>query len=277
MSKPAEPICCTPKRLPDHLLEDAAATSIAFNPVNEPPAIVRAISETPGHPDVPFHAIMTTKYWGPHGAHLTVGFMDYPSSALKKRILSYLNLWGKHADIEFVESRVSPKIRIARFPGQGHYSYLGPDCLHVPLNEQTMNFDGFTLSTPDSEFLRVVPHEGGHALGLMHEHARKELIDLIDYYKAITYFGQTQGWTAQETIAQVLTPPRKSDILASTPPDTTSIMCYQLPGSIMKNGKPFIGGTDINKSDYALMGRIYPLVTMADRGIWYDNATPIFC
>jgi hypothetical protein len=54
-------------------------------------------------------------------------------------------------------------------------------------------------------------------------------------------------------------------------------MCYQLPGSIMKNGKPFIGGTDINKSDYALMGRIYPLVTMADRGIWYDNATPIFC
>jgi hypothetical protein len=62
----------------------------------------------------------------------------------------------------------------------------------------------------------------------------------------------------------VLTPPRKSDILASTPPDVTSIMCYQLPGSIMKDGKPFIGGTDINQADYALMASIYPPVTLTD-------------
>jgi hypothetical protein len=264
MSEPDEPVLCVPKELPDHLQEEAAITAIAFNPMNEPPAIVRTISTTPGRPTVPFYAMATTKYWGAHGAHLTVGFFDTPSVALRKKILAYLNLWGKHADVEFKESRVSPKIRIARFPGQGHFSYLGPDCLHIPQAQQTMNFDSFTLNTPDSEFLRVVPHEGGHALGLMHEHARQELIDKIDHTKAITYFGRTQRWTAQQTTAQVLTPPRKSDILASTPPDVTSIMCYQLPGSIMKDGKPFIGGTDINQADYALMASIYPPVTLTD-------------
>jgi len=44
----------------------------------------------------------------------------------------------------------------------------------------------------------------------------------------------------------------------ATPPDQTSIMCYQLPGLITKDGKPIIGGTDINATDYAFAGKIYP-------------------
>jgi hypothetical protein len=44
----------------------------------------------------------------------------------------------------------------------------------------------------------------------------------------------------------------------STPPDETSIMCYQLPGSITRDGRPIIGGIDINASDFAFAGRIYP-------------------
>ncbi len=46
--------------------------------------------------------------------------------------------------------------------------------------------------------------------------------------------------------------------LMKTPPDQTSIMCYQLPGSITRDGLPIVGGTDINQTDYAFIGKIYP-------------------
>ena len=35
-------------------------------------------------------------------------------------------------------------------------------------------------------------------------------------------------------------------------------MCYQIPGEITKDGKPIVGGTDINAKDFAFAGSIYP-------------------
>jgi hypothetical protein len=35
-------------------------------------------------------------------------------------------------------------------------------------------------------------------------------------------------------------------------------MCYQLPGSITKNGKPIVGGSDIDPQDYKFAASIYP-------------------
>jgi hypothetical protein len=57
--------------------------------------------------------------------------------------------------------------------------------------------------------------------------------------------------------AQVLTPLDERTIM-STPADQTSIMCYQLPGSITRDGRPILGGEDINETDHAFVARIYP-------------------
>jgi hypothetical protein len=35
-------------------------------------------------------------------------------------------------------------------------------------------------------------------------------------------------------------------------------MCYQIPGEIAKDGRPIVGGLDIDKSDRAFAGQIYP-------------------
>jgi hypothetical protein len=35
-------------------------------------------------------------------------------------------------------------------------------------------------------------------------------------------------------------------------------MCYQIPGSITKDGKPIPGGKDINPKDFAFARSIYP-------------------
>ena len=57
---------------------------------------------------------------------------------------------------------------------------------------------------------------------------------------------------------QVLTPIEESSLLGTAHADPNSIMCYQLPGIITKDGKPIAGGPDIDKSDFKFMGTIYP-------------------
>ena len=40
--------------------------------------------------------------------------------------------------------------------------------------------------------------------------------------------------------------------------DPKSIMCYQIPGELTKDGKPIVGGLDIDASDFGFAGQIYP-------------------
>jgi hypothetical protein len=121
-----------------------------------------------------------------------------------------------------------------------------------------MNLQAFTMKTPESEFHRVVRHETGHTMGFPHEHMRRELVNLIDPAKAMAFFKSTQGWSAEQVRRQVLTPIEDSSLLGTAHADPNSIMCYQIPGSITKNGKPIVGGLDIDKSDYEFAAKIYP-------------------
>jgi hypothetical protein len=248
---------CVPKALPERLAVTAAQTAMKINPVNGP-----AFGAMPGAAmglDVmnPLRiAVMVSKYWGPSPRQLTVSFMESTPSDLRARLLSHMNEWAKSGCISFVETQGVGDVRISR-EGGGYWSYLGTDILHIPQDRQTMNLESFTMSTPEAEYRRVVRHETGHTLGFPHEHMRQELIALIDPNKAYDYFLQTQGWDHAMVDAQVLTPLDQKSIIG-TPPDQTSIMCYQLPGSITINGNPIVGGLDINSTDSAFAARIYP-------------------
>jgi hypothetical protein len=204
-------------------------------------------------------AVMTTKYWGTKGVDLSVAFLDTPSTELKRRILSHLNAWSKTGNVRFRPTNGTGQVRIARTGGVngGYWSYVGTDVLMIPLAQPTMNLEAFSMNTPESEFHRVVRHEAGHTLGFPHEHMRRGLVRLIDEKKAIALFKATQGWTEQEVRQQVLRPIEESSLVGTTA-DPNSIMCYQIPGSITKNGKPIVGGLDIDASDFAFVGKIYP-------------------
>lgn len=205
-------------------------------------------------------AVMTTRYWQTKRVHLTVGFLDNPPADLRARILSHMNAWSKTTDVAFVETATDPQVRIARASGQdgGYWSWLGTEILEIDPDQPTMNLEGFTMKTADAEFYRVVRHETGHTLGCPHEHMRKEIVDGIDRQKAIEYFQSVDGWSPEMTEYQVLTPLEDSLLFKTLNPDPNSIMCYQLPGSIMKDKKPVLGGADIDASDYAFMSTIYP-------------------
>jgi hypothetical protein len=248
---------CVIKSLPTRLLIKAAETATKINPSNAP-VFGRLADVAEGfNVDVPqFIAVLTSKYWGHTPRKLTVSFMESTPSNLKTRIISHLNAWAKTSCISFVGTNGTGDIRISREPG-GYWSYLGTDVLLIPKNRQTMNLEGFTMSTAESEYKRVVRHEAGHTLGFPHEHMRKALVARIDPAKAYKWFWETYGWDKATVDSQVLTPLDEASLM-STPADQTSIMCYQLPGLITTDGKPIPGGDDINQTDYAFAGKIYP-------------------
>ena len=252
-------LVCTPKMLPRKEWVAAARTASTINPVNHPPVerLVRAMKGFA--PTAERIAVLTTKYWGTRGVRLTVGFLDNPPAALRTRIVSHLNAWGKSANVQFVQTTSTAQVRIARVGGRngGYWSYLGTDILLIPRGQPTMNLEAFTMGTPEAEFHRVVRHEAGHTLGFPHEHMRRALVQLIDSKKAIALFKATQGWSEQEVRQQVLTPIEESSLVGTTA-DPKSIMCYQIPGSITKNGKPIVGGLDIDASDFEFSAKIYP-------------------
>lgn len=176
-----------------------------------------------------------------------------------------MNAWSEHANVGFVESDVDPQVRIARWtdddsppiPG-GYWSYVGTDVRLINPRQPTMNLEAFTMSTPESEFVRVVRHEAGHTLGFPHEHMRKAIIERLDRQKVIRSYMRTQGWSQQEVINQVLTPLEEASMLGTESTDETSIMCYQIEGELTIDGRPVEGGKDINPLDHAFAASVYP-------------------
>jgi hypothetical protein len=254
-------LVCSPRSLPREHWVAAAQRASEVNPANYPrlERLVRAVPEFQLTPER--IAVVTAKYWGLKGVRLTVGFLDNPPKDLRARILLHMNAWAKRANVTFVASNTNPQVRIARSnvePVAGYWSYVGTDILSIRPDQPTMNLQDFTMQTPESEFHRVVRHETGHTLGFPHEHMRGELVAKIDPDKAITYFGHTQGWSPAEVRQQVLTPIEESTIRGTAHADPDSIMCYQIPGSLTKDGKPIIGGRDIDAQDYSFAALIYP-------------------
>lgn len=247
-------IPCRIATLPTAMQVQAAERACDINPANRPATNHLQFAVSPLH-----LAVMTSKYWGAGGVKLTVGFLNANTPAdLQQRILSHMNAWGAYCNAVFTLGGPNSQVRIAQ-ANDGYWSYLGPDILSIPQGQPTMNLQGITMSTPESEFHRVVRHETGHTLGCPHEHMRREIVARIDPTKAITYFRQTQGWEEQTVRQQVLTPLEESSILGTPNADVTSIMCYQLPGSITTDGQPIAGGTDIDPSDQAFIAKLYPL------------------
>ena len=260
---------CSVRPLPERLAAEAAGVAAAVNPVNAPPNLSGLAASAPS---ISFLTASVGKYLGAQPRTLTVSFMETTPVPLRNRIIEHLNAWNVCCGIQFRHTTGTGQVRISR-TGRGYWSYLGTDVLLIPRDRPTMNLQSFTMATSESEYRRVVRHEAGHTLGFEHEHMRKELVDRIDPTKAYAYFLRTQGWDKAMVDAQVLTPLSQSSIMG-TPADATSIMCYQLPGSIMKNGIGIAGGTDINATDCAYAGQIYPRGGRATGGGAGPSAAP---
>ena len=214
-------------------------------------------------------AVEVGKWWGQE-VDLTVGFLDSPSISLPNRIVEHMNAWSINANVRFRQTQQDPVVRIARFNdvdsagSGGYWSYIGTDVYFEENDKPTLNLEGFTMKTSESEFRRVVRHEAGHTLGFPHEHQREAIVAKLDRESVIAEYMKHEGWSQEEVIEQVLTPIEVSSVWGTGVTEETSIMCYEFPGSLTIDGKPILGGADITRLDYEFAGKVYPKVGAAD-------------
>lgn len=253
-----EIMTCRPVFLDTTLQQDAADWAVRLNPANRP-----LLSDVP-MPDgdlsviTPLHlAVLTGRYWQA-GTTLTVDWLDNPSTECRRKILENFRFWTLFANITVVESRIDPMVRVARQPGDGYWSYLGTDILHIPREQPTMNLDSFTEKTIESEYHRVVRHEFGHTLGCPHEQQRAAIVNRLNPAAVYQFFGSPpNNWSKTMVDQQILTPISESS-LWGTAAEEQSIMCYQFHGNLTKDGKPIPGGTDLTDRDKAFIAKVYP-------------------
>ncbi|MFA6245580.1 MAG: beta/gamma crystallin-related protein [Mucilaginibacter sp.] len=257
-SPETSPLLCHVKTLPQELWAEAAALAVKINPANaaSPHRLKQAFpNATPPHS---FLVMSTSKYWGSNGVHLRVRFLNNPAADLKARILDHLNAWSVYANILFSESNDEPQVRINLDGPPDYWSYVGTDILLIDKTLPTMNLGGFTMNTSEAEFRRVVRHEAGHTLGFQHEHQRAEIINKIDPAKAIAYYAAPpNNWDEKTTRSNILTALDPAGLRATAQPDIVSIMCYNLPGGIMKDGIAVTGGVDIDQKDGEFAIEVY--------------------
>lgn len=255
-------IVCRPRSLPIRRLAAAARRALEVNPANA--AEHRSVLRTPvgrrgGQRRL---AVVKGRRWPASGVRLTVSFMDTPPKDLRVRILKHMNAWAKRANVLFTQTNGIGQVRIARLDSPpddaGYWSWIGTEILEIDEDEPTLNLEGFTMRTSEAEFRRVVRHEAGHTLGFEHEHMRRDLVRRIDRRKAIAFYDIDQGWTPEEVEEQVLTPLKQVSIMGTAESDPHSIMCYQIPAAITKDGKAIVGGRDITAKDFAFAASIYP-------------------
>jgi hypothetical protein len=148
-------------------------------------------------------------------------------------------------------------VRIAFQEGDGSWSYLGTMCQQIAADEPTMNFGWLTPDSPDDEVRRVVLHEFGHALGLIHEHQNPN---------------RPISWNRAAVIADLSGPPNNWDLdtiqhnifdqydptdLMSTPVDPTSIMMYPIPAAWTTDGFAADLNHDLSDTDRQLIRDAY--------------------
>lgn len=192
----------------------------------------------------------------PKGSILRVRFLE-GDPAVHKRIQPIVEQWSQVANIKFQFGN-DPKseIRISFDPRSGSWSYLGVDSVLPQLmGKPSLNLGWLKPTTAQTEYNRVVLHEFGHALGLIHEHLSPAVTIPWDEAKVIAYYKRTQGWSEAYIRFNVLT---KTPVDKYTRFDPKSIMLYAVDKSLTTNGFSTGWNTELSELDKSFIAQCYP-------------------
>jgi hypothetical protein len=203
-------------------------------------------------------ALLNANRWN-SGDVIRVAFMEGDSS-LHQRVRDVAERWTApglaNLTLQFVDEGPAD-IRIAFQEGNGSWSYLGTHCRQIPLDEPTMNYGWLTPDSEGDEIQRVVLHEFGHALGLIHEHQNPEGgIEWNEPAVMADLGGPPNNWDEGTIRRNVLDHYRPEDVSASDV-DPSSIMMYPIPAAWTLDGFSAGMNDDLSEDDIEVIHKAY--------------------
>jgi hypothetical protein len=149
-------------------------------------------------------------------------------------------------------------VRIAFTEGDGSWSYLGTVAQQIDVGQPTMNYGWLTPDSADDDLRRVVLHEFGHALGLIHEHQNPNHPIAWNRDAVIADLsGPPNNWGPQ-TIENNIFARYDPAQLESTPVDRDSIMMYPIPASWTTDGFSVGFNRELSSTDVDFIKKAYP-------------------
>lgn len=204
-------------------------------------------------------AALKAKLWPETQRVLRVRFLE-GDVRLHRRIAQTALRWGEHAAIRFIfDNSPDAPIRVGFTPGPS-WSYVGTDALDplIGPDEPTVNFGWLTPGTANDELQRVVLHEFGHVLGLIHEH-QSPAASIPWNREAVYafYAGPPNHWTPEQVDRNIFER-YQHDQTNTSSFDPASIMLYPIPPEFT-DGKLVVGwNRDLSPIDRVHIGRVYP-------------------
>ena len=203
-------------------------------------------------------ALLTGVAWN-SGDVIRVRFLEGEES-LQQRVRDVAERWTvpELANLQFqFVTEGEAEIRIAFEQGDGSWSYLGTVCREIPDPRPTMNYGWLTPDSEDEELQRVVLHEFGHALGLIHEHQNPE--GGIQWNEPAVFAdlsGPPNNW-GPDTIRHNVTDHYPAGDVSATPVDADSIMMYPIPASWTLDGFSADLNGDLSQADRDFIHQAY--------------------
>jgi serralysin len=212
-------------------------------------------------PHLKTRAALVREYaWDPNET-IEISFLDGETS-VQERVKAAAGGWlgPELAGLQFAfrNDTTDTPIRIS-FSYRGSWSVIGTTCKQIPKNQPTMNFGWLKPDSTDDEVRRVVLHEFGHALGLIHEH-QNPLGEPIQWDRdavSADLSGPPNNWD-QGTIDHNMFEPYEKSKVAGTDLDPKSIMMYPIPASWTLDGFSVGLNSTLSEKDKSFIHEQYP-------------------
>ncbi len=206
-------------------------------------------------------ALITGSKWTA-GDVIDVSFLDGDPD-VQARVKSAAEGWIgpslANLQIVFRSDTTNTPIRIS-FKYAGSWSVIGTTCRQITDTSQpTMNFGWLNTASSDDEVRRVVLHEFGHALGLVHEHQNPYGAPIQWNRDAVIrdLSGPPNNWTADVIQHNMFDPYDKAEV-NGTALDPASIMMYPIPASWTIDGFTVGLNSDLSAGDESFIHDQYP-------------------
>jgi len=195
------------------------------------------------------------------GDTISVSFLDGDPSVQEKVRNAALGWTApKLANLyfDFRKNTTDTLVRIS-FEYDGSWSVIGTTCRQITdKKEATMNFGWLTPESTDEEVNRVVLHEFGHALGLIHEHQNPAGGINWDRDAVIKDLsGPPNNWSL-EVIEHNMFEPYAANETNFTKVDGESIMMYPIPKNWTTDGFSVGLNSSLSGTDKTFIHEQYP-------------------